>query len=376
LTGNFSFGPVEHEIIIGADLDLTENISALGFSHLRIPLPDPFPHTVLPIREGFIDFADPNSTLPYVRPALIDHSQNQFTTGGVFLQDHVTAWERYHLLGGIRLVRMNVDHQFQTENTIGSATRYDVDYLEAAPRFGGVVDLGAGVSAFAAYSEGFRGVLNYTGKEAPEPEQSAMSEAGVKFANESYHLNGSLAAYQLTRENVPTANPFVPGSTVQLGEQQSQGIELDLGWQPTPAFSLLATYAYTDAEVTEDIINEVPTEGQDIDRIGKRLARVPEHSGRIAARYRFQEGKLQGLGLGLGITAASKRPVSLSNNYFTEAYCVADAQISYETETWQAELSIANLTNHFYYEPYPYLGEDVVAPARPISFFFSITTRF
>jgi iron complex outermembrane receptor protein len=376
LTGNFSFGPVEHEIIIGADLDLTENISALGFSHLRIPLPDPFPDTVLPIREGFIDFADPNSTLPYVRPALIDHSQNQFTTGGVFLQDHVTAWERYHLLGGIRLVSMNVDHQFQTENTIGSATRYDVDYLEAAPRFGGVVDLGAGVSAFAAYSEGFRGVLNYTGKEAPEPEQSAMSEAGVKFANESYHLNGSLAAYQLTRENVPTANPFVPGSTVQLGEQQSQGIELDLGWQPTPAFSLLATYAYTDAEVTEDIINEVPTEGQDIDRIGKRLARVPEHSGRIAARYRFQEGKLQGLGLGLGITAASKRPVSLSNNYFTEAYCVADAQISYETETWQAELSISNLTNHFYYEPYPYLGEDVVAPARPISFFFSITTRF
>jgi iron complex outermembrane receptor protein len=288
----------------------------------------------------------------------------------------VTAWERYHLLGGIRLVSMNVDHQFQTENTIGSATRYDVDYQEAAPRFGGVVDLGAGVSAFAAYSEGFRGVLNYTGKEAPEPEQSAMSEAGVKFANESYHLNGSLAAYQLTRENVPTANPFVPGSTVQLGEQQSQGIELDLGWQPTPAFSLLATYAYTDAEVTEDIINEVPTEGQDIDRIGKRLARVPEHSGRIAARYRFQEGKLQGLGLGLGITAASKRPVSLSNNYFTEAYCVADAQISYETETWQAELSISNLTNHFYYEPYPYLGEDVVAPARPISFFFSITTRF
>ena len=189
---------------------------------------------------------------------------------GVFLQDHLTAWERLHLLGGVRLVGLQVDHQFATENSIGLATRYQKDYLELAPRLGAVVDLGAGISTFAAFSEGLRGVLNYTGKEAPEPERSTMTEAGFKFANDDLHLSGSLAAYQLIRENVPTANPFIPGSTVQIGEQQSKGIELDLTWQPSPAFSLLAAYAYTDAQVTEDIINEVPTDGQDIDRIGKR----------------------------------------------------------------------------------------------------------
>lgn len=376
LTRTFANDTIKHEVIIGADLDLTDSASALGFSHLRIPLPPPFPDTVLPIREGFIDFADQSSTLPYVRPSLIDRSHNQFTTWGVFLQDHITAWEKFHVLAGVRMVGMNLDHEFSTENSIGSATRYQEDYLEAAPRLGAVVDLTTGVSAFAAYSEGFRGVLNYTGKEAPEPERSEMIEGGIKFSLEELHLHGSLATYQLVRENVPTANPFVPGSTVQIGEQQSQGVELDLSWQPTPAFSLLATYAYTDAFVSDDIINQVPTQGQDIDRIGKHLARVPEHSGRIAARYRFQEGKLVGLGLGIGLTAASARPVSLSNDYYTEAYCVADAQISYERELWQAELSITNLGNHFYYEPYPYLGEDVVAPARPISFFLSITTRF
>jgi iron complex outermembrane receptor protein len=85
---------------------------------------------------------------------------------------------------------------------------------------------------------------------------------------------------------------------------------------------------------------------------------------------------MKGLGLGLGITAASKRPVSLTNNYFTEPYYVADAQVSYETESWKAELSVSNLTNTFYYEPYPYLGEDVVAPVRPISFFLTLSTRF
>jgi len=376
LTGKFELGPTQHEIIIGADLDLTDSAAALGFSNLRIPLPDPFPDTVLPVRAGFIDFAVPGSTISYVQPELIDRSQNEFTTWGVYLQDHLTAWKRLHLLGGVRLVGLQVNHQFTTENSIGLATRYQKDYLEVAPRLGAVLDLGAGVSAFGAYSQGFRGVLNYTGREAPEPERSAMTEAGLKFANNDLHLSGSLAAYQLIRENVPTANPFIPGSTVQIGEQQSKGVELDLTWQPIPAFSLLAAYAYTDAEVTEDVINETPTDGQDLDRIGKRLPRIPEHSGRIAARYRFQEGTLKGLGLGLGITAASKRPVSLTNNYFTEPYCVADAQVSYETKSWKAELSITNLTNRFYYEPYPYLGEDVVAPARPISFFLSLSTHF
>lgn len=376
LTGKFELGPTKHEVVIGADLDLTDSAAALGYSNLRIPLPDPFPDTVLPVRAGFIDFAVPGSTIHYVQPELIDHSRNEFKTWGVFLQDHLTAWERLHLLGGVRLIGLQVDHQFATENSIGLATRYQKDYLELAPRLGAVVDLGAGISTFAAFSEGLRGVLNYTGKEAPEPERSTMTEAGFKFANDDLDLSGSLAAYQLIRENVPTANPFIPGSTVQIGEQQSKGIELDLTWQPSPAFSLLAAYAYTDAQVTEDIINEVPTDGQDIDRIGKRLPRVPEHGGRIAARYRFQEGVLRGLGLGLGITAASKRPVSLTNNYFTEPYCVADAQISYERESWKAELSVSNLTNSFYYEPYPYLGEDVVAPVRPISFFLTLSTRF
>jgi iron complex outermembrane receptor protein len=102
------------------------------------------------------------------------------------------------------------------------------------------------------------------------------------------------------RENVPTANPFIPGSTVQIGQQRAQGVELDLAWEPTPSFSLLFAYAYTDAIVTEDVVNKVATVGQNIDRIGKKLPRVPEHSGRLAARYRFREGALKGLDLSNG----------------------------------------------------------------------------
>jgi iron complex outermembrane receptor protein len=376
LTGRFEIGPTKHELIFGGDIDFTENVAALGFSHLRINLPAPLPPTILAARVGFINFAVPGSTLSYVQPAIVDRTQNLFRTSGIYIQDHITAFDRVHVLAGLRLIQLDVDHQYKTDNTLGAPTQYEETYTELAPRLGAVIDIAGGVSVFGAYSEGYRGVLNYTGKEAPVPETSEMLEGGFKFTNDKLGISGALAAYHLVRENVPTANPFIPGSTQQVGQQRSQGIEADLAWEPDPRFSFLVAYAYTDARVTEDVPNNIVTAGKQLERVGKRLPRVPEHAGRIAVRYRVQEGMLQGLGVGLGVTMVSKRPVSLTNNYFTAPYYVADAQISYERKAFKAALSISNLTNHFYYEPYPYLGEDVVAPARPITFALTLSYSF
>lgn len=376
LTGRFELGPTKHELILGGDLDFTESIAALGFSHLRINLPAPFPPTILASRAGFIDFATPGSTINYVQPDIVDRTQNIFRTSGIYIQDHMTAFDRVHLLAGLRFIQLDVDHQYKTDNTLGAPTKYEESYSEIAPRLGAVIDIAGGVSLFGAYSEGYRGVLNYTGKEPPVPETSEMMEGGFKFKNDTLGVSGAIAGYHLVRNNVPTANPFIPGSTQQVGQQRSQGIEADLAWEPDPRFSFLVAYAYTDARVTEDVPNNIVTVGKQLDRVGKHLPRVPEHAGRAAVRYRVQEGLLKGLGVGLGITMGSKRPVSLTNNYFTDPYYVADAQISYERKAFKAALSISNLTNHFYYEPYPYLGEDVVAPARPITFALTLSYTF
>ena len=50
----------------------------------------------------------------------------------------------------------------------------------------------------------------------------------------------------------------------------------------------------------------------------------------------------------MGITAASKRPVSLTNDYFTAPYYVVDAQVSYERGPWKTVLSVSNLTDNSY----------------------------
>ena len=51
-----------------------------------------------------------------------------------------------------------------------------------------------------------------------------------------------------------------------------------------------------------------------------------DNAGRIAARYRVQDGAFNGLGFGLGVTAASSSQLTLPNSVAVGGYAVADAQ--------------------------------------------------
>ena len=143
-------------------------------------------------------------------------------------------------------------------------------------------------------------------------------------------------------------------------------MEADLSWEPTPAFSLLANYAYTDAEVTKD--NSIP--------VGDRLARVPKNSGRVAARYRVLNGPAEGLSFGAGITALSSREITLPNTVSVPGYAVVDAQASKELGRFTLGVSAWNLTNREVFESYQYFAFPVVMPIQPRSAFVTLKASF
>ncbi|SMG64636.1 [weak similarity to] ferrichrome-iron receptor, partial [methanotrophic bacterial endosymbiont of Bathymodiolus sp.] len=96
--------------------------------------------------------------------------------------------------------------------------------------------------------------------------------------------------------------------------------------------------------------------------VGDRLTRVPEHSGRLAVRYRFLSGILEGLGVGMGITGMSDREISLPNTYTVDGFYRMDAQISCPlSEHLDLTVNIQNLTNTQYYEPFLFLQDEVVS---------------
>lgn len=99
-----------------------------------------------------------------------------------------------------------------------------------------------------------------------------------------------LALYNITKNNVLTADPQNPGFSIQRGQIKSKGIELDVMGSVNRNLSIIANYAYTDAKITKDTDSSV---------IGSRES-APLHAINLWFKYSINEGILKGLGFGTG----------------------------------------------------------------------------
>ncbi|MBA6060032.1 TonB-dependent siderophore receptor [Pseudomonas juntendi] len=339
----------QHELLVGATYDNTHFWSAMSGAEYV----------------GELDLANPVYDLDYgTTPVLSAGSAttNDYRTSALYLQDQAT-YGRWHLLASLRFTSIDL----KQEGVVGDI---DKRYHRATPRLGVTYDLTESLALYVAYAEGFRGAFNFTGLEAPKPELSRNYEAGVKLAFTDIGLSGTLALFEQTRRNVATPDPdpanAVMGYSVQSGEQRARGFETDLTWEPTPAVSILANYAYTQAEVRED--NTIP--------VGDGLPRVPKHSGRLAARYRILDGAAKGLSFGAGVTALSARELTLPNTVSVPGYALLDAQVSYDFDRYSVSLSGVNLTGREVFETYQYLGSPLVLPTQPRSAYVTLSARF
>ena len=334
-----------HELLVGASYDRTDFTSAMSGAELI----------------GELDLANPAYGISYgATPEIMVSQTNRYETKALYVQDQAT-YGRFHLLGSLRLTQLDLKQQEQG---------VDTSYHRVTPRFGITYDLTESLALYAAYSTGFRGAFNFTGRETPKPELSRNYEAGVKLAFNDLGISGTLAVFEQTRRNVSTPDPdpnySILGYSVQSGEQRARGVEADLVWEPIPALSLLANYAYTQAEVTED--SSIP--------VGDGLPRVPRHSGRLAARYRILDGAAKGLGFGAGITALSSRELTLPNTVSAPGYALLDAQTSYDFDRYTISVSAVNLTGRKVFETYQYLGSPLVLPTQPRSAYLTLTASF
>ena len=339
----------QHAFLVGVDYDHTDFSSIMAF-------------TAIPA--GSIDLAHPTYNLAYGSPYPLgpqypfDLAQiDTYQTFAAYLQDQAT-YGRLHLTGSLRYTQL----VFEETGLVATKDTYN----RLSPRIGATVDLAPGVAAYAGYATAFRAAFEFVGLTAPKPESSENFEGGLKLALKGLGLSGTLAAFQQTHDNVATPDPANPFLSVQTGQQRARGLEADFIWEPTPAFSLLANYAYTDAQVTKD--NSIP--------IGQALARIPRNSGRIAARYRWLDGPAKGLSVGAGVTAVGARQDTLPNTVTVPGQTLVDAQAAYDFGRYTVSLSAVNVSGSRSYDPYEYLGFPVVMPTQPRSVYVTLKGRF
>ncbi|MBF2066674.1 MAG: TonB-dependent siderophore receptor [Calothrix sp. C42_A2020_038] len=343
VVGNFKTGTIEHKLLIGFDLyKFTYSNSSAS------------------VEIAPIDIFNPvySRNLVGARTAEFPLSSTINEALGIYIQDQISLSNNFKLLLGGRFDIVNE----KQENDIGETTAFQQD--EAfSPRIGIVYQPIPPISLYASYGRAFQqSVGSGLDRRLFKPERGTQYEIGVK-ADLSDRLSATLAYYNLTRSNVLVTDPVDPNFSIQTGEQKSQGVEFDIAGEILPGWKIIASSAYTNAEITKD-----PNFS------GNIINNVPEFSASLWTTYEIPKGYLQGLGFGFGLFYVGERQGDLGNTFSLPSYVRTDAALFYKRNNFRASVNIKNLFDIRYFET---AESDLrVFPGDPLTVLGSISWTF
>lgn len=332
VVGEFATGPIEHTLLFGVDLYRGEQDLDNRRQFENIPS--------LNIFDPEYGFSRPN------RDDLPIRIENATTTDilGIYLQDQITLLDNLKLLLGGRfdLVDQNSDFSRRDNGELVSESDSQQQDEAFTPRIGIVYQPIEPLSIYASFAQSFAPNFGTTvDGDLLEPERGTQFELGVRGELLQDRLLVNLAAYELTKSNVAATDPDNPDFSVATGEVRSRGIELDVIGEILSGWNVIASYAYTDAEITED-------EGSDVE--GNTLFGVPENAASLWTTYEIQNGDLQGLGFGLGLFFTGERQGDNANSFEVDSFFRTDAAVFYRRNNWRAAINVRNLFDVDYIE--------------------------
>ncbi len=342
LVGNFNVLGSKHDVLIGGDYsrrtrDAADNRYACCNGSTAIPPIDIFNPTYGMVSQAAID------ATPY--DYAIKQKEEWF---GVYFQDHITLWDKLHILGGGRYDWATFGQGSAVNNgaTYAQAVaKYkDYDNQKFSPRVGLVYQPMQWLSLYGNWTESLGSANTGVayGNQQFKPEIGEQFEGGFKTEFFDKRLSSTIAYYHLTKTNIKMSDPNHPGFQMSAGKARSQGIEVDIKGQITDDFNLITTYALADARVTENGAN---TNGI----LGKRLANIPEHQASLWGTYQFTP-KFKA---GIGGVVVGKREGDAQNTYQLPGYVRMDMMAAYVQPIGKTRLTtqvnINNVLDKDYY---------------------------
>ena len=308
-------GAIEHTGLVGVDYRDLKNDTDFGFG--AGPTLDIFnPVYGAPVPAPSFSFA-------YIR-----QEQRQL---GVYAQDQMA-------LGGWRLTLSGRQDWLNTSN-------FNVDGPDDKAftyRAGLNYISESGLAPYIAYATSFLPVSGADFFGVPfDPTTGEQIEAGIKYEpriSRDVKLFATGAVYALTQKNVLTNDPAHLFFSVQQGEVEVKGLELEAVARIRERLSFNASYSYTDSEVTK-------SNGADL---GKQLPIVARHKASAFADYTFQDGAFAGLGAGVGVRYLGEAFGDPANTLKSDPETLFDALVHYDYRKWRVSLNASNVFDKIY----------------------------
>lgn len=234
---------------------------------------------------------------------------------------------------------------------------------------------------YATYSEGYRpgglnrdaGLIAKIGSQSWKPDSLKNYEFGWKTSWLDGRLRWNGAAYFMKWSDIQyTVYEYALvaccGSTYNLSDAESKGIETDLSFAATEALTLSVAAAYNDAKTTADF--DLPLTGKLSVPKGTELPNVPQWKASLQGRYQFKISDFDAYTqLSYSYTGDSWSEIVPKNRYQQDAYSLVNLRGGISRDDWGIDLYINNLTDEvadYYVHPRQYEPSTLVN--RPQSF--------
>jgi iron complex outermembrane receptor protein len=353
LTGKFTTGAIKHTFTAGLDLNRSE-------SNILTLFGDPSPLNL---------FNPDYDLIPKPNRADLPLFGDTLTTAnrlGIYLQDQVYLLENLILVAGLRYDTITQKTtNAETDFEESSRSKQTDDAL--TPRIGLLYRPIPELSLFANYAQSFRPSTSLTARGTTlQPEEGEGFEIGIKTELFNQKLLATLTYFDITKQNVGVADPNNPLFSIAVGEQQSQGIELDVTGEVSPGWNIIGSYAYIDAKVTEDTDETI---------VGNALFGIPKNKASLWTTYEIQQGSLKGLGFGIGLEYVDNRFGNLANNFRVGDYLIGNAAIFYRGDNYRLAVNFRNITDANYIRALTG-NEGGIEPGEPFTVITSVSLQF
>jgi iron complex outermembrane receptor protein len=299
---------------------------------------------------------------------------DKLDTQGLFFQDTLHLTNQFSIVGGVRYI----DYAQIAGKGRPFDTNTNLSGNKVLPLGGVIYKITDELSTYVSYTQSLKPtstIANFSSTNPDyvitggvQPEEGTQWETGLKYDNK--RISGTLAFYDIEKKNVLVAQLNSTTNVTEAtaaGKVRSRGIELDVTGRLSDNWSMIGSYGYTDARVTEDPVY-----------FGKQLQNVAMNTASLYLVYDFGTLLPGRLRVGVGAHYAGDRPGDALNTFVLPSYTVADTFATYETKYQNLpviyQFNVKNLFNQVYYPSAVSAPNIAVGDARRFS--LAATVKF
>ncbi|HAZ03844.1 MAG TPA: TonB-dependent siderophore receptor [Marinilabiliales bacterium] len=332
VNGDVNTGIIGHRILVGIDMgdkdfyhDWSQGGSISGLSGFNIynPVYGQVPGSSYPVYDRTLD----------IRERGVYYS-NKYAA--LYVQDEICFFDnklRFTLAG-----RYTSAHDADPYSGNGIANKL-------TPRLGLSYSINKNTSTYAVFDEAF---IPQVGSDFNGNSFDPISGNNMELGLKKEWLDGlwtaSMAAYQITKNNILTADSEHQYFSIQLGQTQTRGIEFDIRGQIFQGLDVTLNYAYTEGKITKDT---------DPEQVGAQIPGTSKNVTNIWLNYRVSKGIANGLGISCGMQYAGGRSnwygAYDNSSQMMPDYSRFDGAISYQINKFGIAMNINNLFNTYLY---------------------------